>query len=156
MKKYIETIKKSILWWIVFWISMLWVVYAANISSVTQTINTWDTISKDWYNDVNNKLNNWLWIWVWQTRQSVTRNIGVTYTNTTGKPIVLRWKARRNAVSTAGLGINIDGISMLLCYNTNSGWGNTSVGEIIIPNWSEYTLSVSSEPLSGYVIHELR
>jgi len=58
MKNYIDTIKKALLFWLIAWIAMLWVVYAANIISsvTTQTINTWDTISQSWYQDVNDKL----------------------------------------------------------------------------------------------------
>jgi len=67
MKNYIDTIKKALLFWLIAWISMLWVVYAANIISsvTTQTINTWDTISQSWYQDVNDKLKNWVWVnWI--------------------------------------------------------------------------------------------
>jgi hypothetical protein len=67
MEKYIEIIKKALIFWWVAWIVMFWAVYASNIitSITSQTINSWDTISQSWYQDVNDKLsivtvcNNW-------------------------------------------------------------------------------------------------
>ncbi|MDD4151936.1 MAG: hypothetical protein PHR68_04945, partial [Candidatus Gracilibacteria bacterium] len=64
--------------------------------------------------------------------------------------------AWRNAASTAGLNITINGLSIPLCFNSNSGGGNYAVGSIIIPNGATYVISVSSEGLSGYRIYELR
>jgi len=97
-------------------------------------------------------------IGVGQTWQDVTssRAIGATYTNSTGKPIMLVGRAVRNAVSTAGLSITISGVLVPLCFNANSNGGNTAVGSIIIPTGATYVLSVSSEPLSSYEIFELR
>jgi len=40
----------------VFWVTLIWVVYAASITSTTQTVNSWDAITANWYQDVNNKL----------------------------------------------------------------------------------------------------
>lgn len=52
------------------------IVYWANITSTTQTAVTWDTITADWVNDVNTKLNNlstgWPWTvvaWCWTSTQ---------------------------------------------------------------------------------------
>lgn len=95
-------------------------------------------------------------IGIGQTWQEVTRTIGTTYTNDTGKPIMLVGQANRNGVSTAGLSITIGGVTIPLCYNTNSNGGNTAVGSTIIPTGATYVLSVSSEPLSSYKIYELR
>jgi len=59
MKTYKEIIKKSILSWVVFWLTLFWVVYAANITTITtQTINSWDVIWAWWFQSVNDKLNN--------------------------------------------------------------------------------------------------
>ena len=97
-------------------------------------------------------------IGIGQTWQDVTssRAIGTTYTNSTGKPIMLVGQANRNGQSTAGLSITISGVLVPLCYNSNSGGGNTAVGSIIIPTGATYVLSVSSEPLNSYAIYELR
>ena len=57
--KYTETIKKSLISGLVFWLTMFWVVYAVNtISSITNWINTvdWDIISENWYKEVSQKL----------------------------------------------------------------------------------------------------
>jgi len=41
----------------VFWLTLIWVVYAASITSVTtQTINSGDSITANWYQSVNDKL----------------------------------------------------------------------------------------------------
>ncbi len=54
-----KTIQKSFVWALVFWITLFWVVYAANIISVTtQTISTWDSIGAGWYQSVNDKIVN--------------------------------------------------------------------------------------------------
>lgn len=93
-----------------------------------------------------------------QTWQDVTssRAMGTTYTNSTGKPIMLVARALRNAVSTAGIGITMNGILIPICFSTNSDGGNEAVGSIIIPIGATYVLSVISESLSTYSIYELR
>lgn len=91
-----------------------------------------------------------------QSWQQVTRSLNVTYTNDTGKPIMLIGNPYRNGVSTAGLNCVINGVEVPLCYNTNSDGGNESVGSIIIPTGATYMLTVKGEPLSGYRIFELR
>jgi hypothetical protein len=93
-----------------------------------------------------------------QTWQDVTssRTMGTTYTNSTGKPIMLVAQANRNGASTSGIGITIGGVFVPVCYGTNSDGGNTAVGSIIIPIGATYVLSVTSEPLSSYSIYELR
>lgn len=95
-------------------------------------------------------------IGVGQSWQQVTRNIGTTYTNDTGKPIMLIANPVRNAPSTAGLNCVINGVEVPLCYNTNSDGGNESVGSIIIPVSANYVLTVKGEGLSSYRVFELR
>ena len=97
-------------------------------------------------------------IGVGQSWQDVTssRVMGTTYTNSTGKPIMLVARASRNGVSTSGIDITINGLTIPVCYGTNSNGGNTAVGSIIIPVGATYVLSVSSESLSSYNIFELR
>jgi hypothetical protein len=95
-------------------------------------------------------------IGIGQTWQQVTRTLGTTYTNSTGKPIMLIGNAVRNAVSTAGLNCTINGVEVPLCYNTNSDGGNESVGSIIIPIDATYVLTTKGESLSSYRIFELR
>lgn len=95
-------------------------------------------------------------IGVGQSWQQVGRNLGQTYTNDTGKPIMLIANPVRNAPSTAGLNCVINGVEVPLCYNTNSDGGNESVGSIIIPVSANYVLTVKGEGLSSYRVFELR
>lgn len=91
-----------------------------------------------------------------QSWQQVTRNIGTTYNNGTGKAIMLIANPVRNGPSTAGLNCVINGFEVPLCYNTNSDGGNESVGSIIIPPGANYVLTVKGEGLSSYRVFELR
>jgi collagen type VII alpha len=98
-------------------------------------------------------------IGVGQTWQNVTasRAMGTTYTNSTGKPIMLIARAQRSAVSTSGIGVTINGVGVIpICFGTNSNGGNEAVGSIIIPVDATYVLSVTSEALSSFTIWELR
>ena len=57
MKKLKKKIINWLLSWASFWVALFWVVYAANIITVTtQTISTWDSIWAGWYQSVNDKL----------------------------------------------------------------------------------------------------
>lgn len=91
-----------------------------------------------------------------QTWQQVTRTLGTTYTNSTGKPIMLIGNAVRNAVSSVGLTCTINGVAVPLCFNTNSDGGNEAVGSIIIPIDADYVLSSKGEGISSYTVFELR
>ena len=98
-------------------------------------------------------------IGVGQTWQDVTssRAMGTTYTNSTGKPIMLIARAQRSAVSTSGIGVTINGVGVIpICFGTNSNGGNEAVGSIIIPLGATYVLSVISEALTSFTIWELR
>jgi hypothetical protein len=118
---------------------------ATNAATATQAINA--TLAVDAINTIGYN----------QTWQLVTRTMGVSYTNSTGKPIMLVAQANRNGTSTSGIQITFgNGVTVPVCYGTNSNGGNTAVGSIIIPAGSTYTLSVQSEALSSYSIWELR
>ena len=57
MKKLKKKIINWLLSWASFWVALFWVVYAANIITVTtQTISTWASIWAGWYQSVNDKL----------------------------------------------------------------------------------------------------
>jgi hypothetical protein len=76
-------------------------------------------------------------IGVSQTWQSVTRTSGTTYTNSTGKPIILAFYS----TSTGGGGecsIKVDGVYVAR-QNQTSGAGGTI--NAVIPNGSSYVLS---------------
>jgi hypothetical protein len=148
MKKYIDTIKKFLLWWIVFWLTALWVAYAANIitSVTTQTINSWDTISQSWYQDVNDKLSAGWWIWVWQTRQvytSPSRKPGVTYTNNTGKPIFISLGVNWWMTSGNGAYLYVNWVHISSKSNSANWWiYDPAPMTAIIPNGSTYKVTV--------------
>jgi len=79
-----------------------------------------------------------------QTWQNMTasRALGVTYTNTTGRPIEIRVRADRGTPSTATLSITINGVaSGTFAIGTNSGGGNACVGTSVIPNGTTYMLT---------------
>ena len=99
-----------------------------------------------------------VFIGVGQTWRDVTasRALGVTYTNNTGKPIVVNIRVNRNAVSTAGVRVVVNGISVEIGINTNSGGGNIAIGNIIIPKGVTYVAYSSAEPASLNYWHELR
>jgi hypothetical protein len=66
-------------------------------------------------------------------------------------------QANRNAVSSSGIGITINGVGVIpICNGTNSNGGNVAAGSIIIQLGATYVLSVISDPLTSYVIWELR
>ena len=58
--KWLKSLKKPIISWTAFWLTVLWVAYAATtITTVSsQTINSWDTIWQWWFQSVNDKLLN--------------------------------------------------------------------------------------------------
>jgi hypothetical protein len=96
---------------------------------------------------------------VGQSWQDVTssRALATTYTNNTGKPIMLIAYAQRNAVSTSVMTITING-SLVITFvtGTNSDGGNSAAGSIVIPNGDTYQLNQGSEALTTYKIWELR
>lgn len=84
-----------------------------------------------------------------QTWQVVTRTSGTTYTNSTGKPIMLTVGQYAGQPSTYS--ITIDGIQVANA-TISSTFGNQSTMTVIIPNGSNYVVSGSST----YVATELR
>ena len=61
MKKLLTNTTKSaykgIVFWTFFWLTVFSVAYAASITSTTDpTVSSWDSITANWYQDVNNKL----------------------------------------------------------------------------------------------------
>ena len=93
---------------------------------------------------------------VGQAWQIVSRAFNITYTNSTGKPIMLAGVFARNAVSTAYVNLTIGGVQVPLARNSNSGGGNVSAGSLIIPVDATYELVNVGESLSSYTIYELR
>ena len=90
---------------------------------------------------------------VGQSWQTVTRNNGTTYYNTTGKPIVCVLNCNSNSGAVATAQITVDGVSV-----SNSGvYINTyewATVQAVIPNGSSYVLTIGGP--NGSYVTELR
>lgn len=53
----LTTIKKSFISWIIFSITVLWVVYAEDLIDFTQHADPWDKLTSAWVNNLNSKVN---------------------------------------------------------------------------------------------------
>lgn len=100
-------------------------------------------------------------IGVGQTWQSVTRDLsGTSYTNSTGKPIMVKGEFYGNTDSHAvTITVTPSGgspVSMTFAISTNSGGGVGSNGSIIIPNNTEYSFTQSGAGITSHQFHELR
>ena len=72
------------------------------------------------------------------------RQAGSTYTNSTGKPIMITVWGNYGAVSTCLIQISINGAAYFtIGMGSNSGGGNYAVGHCIIPPGSTYIISVT-------------
>lgn len=92
-------------------------------------------------------------IGVGQTWQDMTaeRDVGVVYTNTTGKPIEIH--IRNNGVSGGG-GSTYISINGSPSFRLSSGWGAGVCGSIIIPNGNTYEITSATGGLD--IWYELR
>jgi hypothetical protein len=101
-------------------------------------------------------------IGVGQTWQSVTRDLsGTSYTNSTGKPIMVKGEFSGNTDShIVTITVTPSGgspVSITFAISTNSGGGVASNGSIIIPNNTEYSFSTSGAgAITSHQFHELR
>lgn len=77
-----------------------------------------------------------------QTWQAVSRTSGVTYTNTTGRPIMLVRSSVSSASANTGASISIDGGTAFIFSRAGSAYGPASAaGAVIIPNGSTYVVT---------------
>ena len=53
---------KGMVFWLFSWLTVFWVAYAASITSTTDTVSSGDSITANWYQDVNNKLGGLMWV----------------------------------------------------------------------------------------------
>lgn len=80
-----------------------------------------------------------------------SRALSFTYTNNTGKPIMLVVNATRGGASTSTLNISVNGgSSFQFAVNTNSGGGNSCSGSIVIPNGQTYNVSSPDSSLVSW------
>jgi hypothetical protein len=89
-----------------------------------------------------------------QTWQTVTRTSGVTYTNSTGKPILVNVITSVNNTSGNGATITVDGVLVSSTVGLAGGIGlaQNVTQSAIIPNGSTYVITSAS----GYTTVELR
>ena len=82
-------------------------------------------------------------IGVGQTWQSVTRTSGVTYTNSTGKPIFVNVLVNVNNTSGTGATITVDGVLVSTTLGAASGIGMAQnvTQSAIVPNGSTYVIT---------------
>ena len=87
-------------------------------------------------------------IGIGQTWQSVTRTAGVTYTNTTGRPIMLVLNQFVNNTSAAGWTLTIDGLLVTNCQGSAAGIGMSQgiSSTNIIPPSSTYVVGGTGVP----------
>ena len=87
-----------------------------------------------------------------QTPQSVTRNSGTTYYNTTGKPILLMVTATSVGAGNFGVDFSINGISMgkIAAAGSASGAGIFTSGSSVIPVGASYVLTNANTTLQAY------
>ena len=81
-------------------------------------------------------------IGVGQTWQTPSRSAGTTYTNSTGKPILIVITGLANALNTWYTFIYVDGVQLTFAY----GGGGASAyyyipGSVIVPNGSTYSVT---------------
>jgi hypothetical protein len=89
-----------------------------------------------------------------QTWQDVKSNraLGTTYTNSTGKPIIV---SVRYEITGIAVSMIVDGVTVASFYNsTNSQLGVTQ--QVVVPNGSTYTVTASSGSPTLTIWTELR
>jgi len=91
-----------------------------------------------------------------QTWQNVTssRSSGVTYTNTTGKPIMVSIRSD-DVASTAWFRIVVDGIIVIGLQQAGTTY-QLGVGGIVVPNGSTYSYVKGSASVGTVYYLELR
>ena len=101
-------------------------------TTITGTVQVWESAANQG-------------IGVGQTWQSVSRSNGVTYYNTTGKPIMLATSASSNQANTA-MSISIDGGTYFPYGGGVQGNGGVYIwgGTVIIPLGASYAFNVQS------------
>lgn len=157
--RYIRTLIKNIVLQGISFIVLAWLVsvaYATYTTIAPSSIATGQPVSvalmqqiKDNLDDLNTRVSvlvsaGWS-IWVWQAWTNVTasRSAGVTYTNSTGKPIVL------NVLWYTGWGWG-GYVYAIVNWNTIpignwnvAGWSYPFAWSIIIPVWATYLVNLS-------------
>jgi hypothetical protein len=106
---------------------------------------------------VQNSSSNSYTIGVGQTWTNVTasRALSTTYTNSTGRPIMIAVHGQRTTASTTTLSISLNGgTSFIFCSGNNSGGGSQGNGSLIIPAGTTYNVTSSDGVIENW--QELR
>lgn len=83
-------------------------------------------------------------IGVGQTWQTVTRTTGTTYTNSTGRPIVVNLSVGSGAGAYGGILVSINGgTAFVIAQSANNSGANYGNGSLVVPAGSTYAFSVS-------------
>lgn len=114
------------------------------IESTQATAGTWATAPSTIQGAGGNALMSMQSIGYGQTWQTVTRTSGVTYYNTTGKPILILVDATGNAGSFASVSISVNGVSFGLVRSQNGVGVSYGVGVAVIPPNASYVLTDTS------------
>lgn len=157
----IQTIKKSIIGWITFCLTVL--IFSIWYAAITNIwTNTWDlevnnssVLTSSWWNKLlwnfevlswvlnnantrldNLELNSWWWIWYSQTRQDLTssRVNDTIYTNNTWKPIVVS-VSTVNSNTVSAHWWYVDNVLVSIVGSMASRRSNVV---LVVPNWSTY------------------
>lgn len=88
-----------------------------------------------------------------QTWQLVTRAVGTTYTNTTGRPICVLVRTKAGSNTSIYITATVDGLSFVIA-NDNSPASPFSIGSFVVPPGSTYSFAINSAGLHS--VHELR
>lgn len=88
---------------------------------------------------------------VGQTWQDVTssRTSGTTYTNNTGKPIMVNVVSDQGSFFSATLTADISGVVFVIGTDSNSDGGTRSAGSVIVPAGATYKITASGSGVSG-------
>ncbi|WP_439606876.1 hypothetical protein [Hydrogenophaga sp.] len=90
-----------------------------------------------------------------QTWQAVTRTAGVTYTNSTGRPIMLVMNINASGSASCSVNININGGGAITFLSASAGTGPTgAAGSFIIPPGATYVLGEVN--VTSRNVYELR
>lgn len=111
------------------------------VRSTQTTAGTWATAPSLIQGMGGNALSSMQSIGYGQTWQTVTRTSGVTYYNTTGKPILILVDATGNAASFASVTISVNGVSFGLVRSQNGTGVSYGVGVAVIPPNAAYVLT---------------
>ena len=85
LKSLVRLTGKSVFASWIFAVSLIWIVYAASITSTSDTVSSWDSITANWYQEVNDKLGeiswtNWVNTFKWANHDTLWQvNIRTTW-----------------------------------------------------------------------------